>query len=392
VKDRVAIAGVGVAPYRRGPSTRSLGDLVLTACIEAIEDAGLTRDDIDGLCGSTVRPAWVQSALGLHDATWFAHPPIPIGNQLVAAAHAVHAGACRAALVYHSTYVDPSQSGSAAADPFRVRSMLGRGSSQGLLGTGHYDTEPAAPTGQAAYAAWAGRYYALHATVRERVALVAINARAHAADNENAVLRDPLTVEQYLGGPMVRDPLCLYDVEVAVDGADAFVLTSTERARDLRHPLVMLHAATLGLASEPDELATVELDRTGQQVVMEALWRRADLSIADVDVFYPYDGFTFLVLCWMEAAGLCGPGEAPDLVAQSWDLGLGRIMLGGRVPLNTHGGSLAEGGTHGAGALREAVHQLRGRAGPRQVRGAKVALITPGGLFHNAQGALLRAG
>jgi acetyl-CoA acetyltransferase len=125
-------------------------------------------------------------------------------------------------------------------------------------------------------------------------------------------------------------------------------------------------------------------------VVIDALRARSDFWIDDVDVFLPYDGFSIITLNWIENAGWCGPGEAGDFLAEHWDSESGRVLIDGRVPINPHGGSLSEGGTQGSGHVREAVFQLQGRAGPRQVPGASTALVTPGGFFFNAQGMTLR--
>ena len=179
-------------------------------------------------------------------------------------------------------------------------------------------------------------------------------------------------------------------MDVPVDGADAFVITTTERARDMPHEPVLIHAATLGQIDKNAEDQTPSLARHGQHVVIEALKARSDFWIDDVDVYFPYDGFTIITLNWIENAGFCGPGEAGAFLAEHWDAAANRVLIDGRVPMNPHGGALSEGGTQGSGHIREAVHQLQGRAGARQVDGAKTALVTAGGFFFNAQGLMLR--
>ena len=189
---------------------------------------------------------------------------------------------------------------------------------------------------------------------------------------------------------MIRWPLGLLDMDVPVDGADAFVVTSTERARDLPHPPVLVNALTLGMTRYSNEEQTPDLRHHGQQVVVEALRARSDFWTDDMDVYFPYDGFSVIALNWIENLGLCGPGEAGDLLRQSWDAETNRILLDNRIPINPHGGALSEGGTQGSGHLREAVHQLQGLAGQRQVPGARRAVLTLGGFFFNAQGVTLR--
>ena len=221
------------------------------------------------------------------------------------------------------------------------------------------------------YAAWASRYKYEYGASREPFARVALNDRANALRNPHAAMQTPMTMDDYLAARMIREPLCLFDMDVPVDGADAFIITTAERARDLPHAPVLVHAATLGMIAEHEEDQLPSLARTGQHVVVEALRSRSDLWIDDIDVYFPYDGFTIITLGWLESTGWCGPGEAGDLLAESWDEVAGRALLRGRVPINPHGGALSEGGTQGSGHLREAVLQLQGRAGERQVADAQ---------------------
>jgi acetyl-CoA acetyltransferase len=226
---------------------------------------------------------------------------------------------------------------------------------------------------------------------KERFGLVAINDRSNAARNPAAAMREPMTMDDYLAARMIRWPLCLLDMDLPVDGADAFVVTTTERARDMALPAVLVNGVTLGMIDKHQEDQTPSLDRHGQHVVVDALRGKTDFWIDDVDVYFPYDGFTIITLNWFENVGYCGRGEAGDFLASNWDEAGQRILINGRTPVNPHGGSLSEGGTQASGHLREAVHQLQGLAGERQVAGARTALITAGGFFFNAQGMSLRA-
>jgi acetyl-CoA acetyltransferase len=205
-------------------------------------------------------------------------------------------------------------------------------------------------------------------------------------------MRAPITLQDYLDARMVREPLCMLDMDVPVDGADAFVLTSAQRAKALAQPLVRIHAATVGLIDRNDEDQAPGLHHHGQHVVVKALRAKSELWLDDVDIYFPYDGFTIITLGWIENTGWCRPGGAAKFIAEHWDAASNRLLIRGRIPVNPHGGSLAEGATRGTGHLREAVVQLRGQAGERQVRGARTALVTPGGFFFNSQGAILRAG
>ena len=383
IKDQVAIVGLGSTGFARDSGGRSELGLAAEAAVAAIRDAGLERHDIDGVVGTSIPAHRMCETLGLDDVTWFANAMIPVGNALVNAMHAVHAGLCETVLLYHSAYRTPWVSRAAARDPFRRNAASvfapsgGRGDPDNVEGAG-------------AYAAWASRYLYEYGVPREAFGRIAINARSNAAHNPLAAKREPIDMDDYLSARMIRDPLSMLDMDIPVDGADAFVLTTAARALDLPHRAVVVHAACAGLANPPGEDRLPGLRRHGQHVVVDFLRRNADFWLDDVDVYCPYDGFTVLTLAWLESAGWCGPGEAAEFVRSNWDDETNRILIGGRVPVNTHGGSLAEGGTQGSGHLREGVVQLRGDAGDRQVPDARRALITPGGFVFNAQGVMLR--
>jgi acetyl-CoA acetyltransferase len=153
----------------------------------------------------------------------------------------------------------------------------------------------------------------------------------------------------------------MLDMDIPVDGADAFVLTTAERAKKLPHPAVLIHAASIGLGtSDEDQLPS--LGRHGQHVVVDALKAKSDLWIDDVDVFFPYDGFTIITIGWLENTGFCKPGEAARFLADNWDDANNRIVIDGRIPVNPHGGSLSEGATRGTGHIRD--HRQNGVEGP----------------------------
>jgi acetyl-CoA acetyltransferase len=179
-------------------------------------------------------------------------------------------------------------------------------------------------------------------------------------------------------------------MDYAIDGADALVITTAERAKDGPNTPVIIHAAVLGQTDHAVEENLPDLESTGQNVVRDNLWSRSELSLDDVDVFFPYDGFTIIALKWIESVGYCGPGEAGAFLEDNWNTETNRIEIGGRVLVNTHGGSLSEGASQGAGHVREAVLQLRSQAGARQIANATTALVAGGGFFFNAGALLLR--
>lgn len=381
MKDKVAIAGAATTGFTPHNSGRSQASFVAEASIRVLHECGLTAADVDGICGSTPSAASVQKMLGIPDVTWFANPSIPFVNHLAAAASAVHSGLCETVLVYHGAYRLPWNTASSLRDPFRRRSTMGLG----LGGPG-----PETIAGAVGYTAWASRYMHEHGVPKEHFGLVAINDRTNAAQNPAAAMREPITMDDYLTARMIRWPLCLFDMDVPIDGADAFVVTTAERARDLPHPPVLVHAAALGMIDLNEEDQTPGLGRHGQHVTVEALKAKSDFWIDDIDVYFPYDGFTIITLNWFENAGFCGPGEAGAFIEEHWDAASNRILINGRIPVNPHGGSLSEGATQGSGHVREAVHQLQGLAGSRQVPHARRALVTAGGFFFNAQGVTLR--
>jgi acetyl-CoA acetyltransferase len=381
IKDQTAIVGLGGTPYVRDAG-RSAMAMVLDACIEAIRDAGLTASDVDGICGSPIaQPYAVQGALGIPEVTWFCNPTIPFQHQIIEAVHAVHAGTCSTVLCYHGTYRAGGTSRSAAADPFRARS----GPGMNVL-----SSTPDTLFGPVGYAAWASRYLHEYGVGREVLGMVAINDRSNAARNPHAAMRAPLTMDEYLAARMIREPLSILDMDVPVDGADAFIVTTADRAADLPRRPVLVHVAVMGQAGVPYEDQTVDLHHTGQQIAVDRLWRWSDVGLDAVDVFFPYDGFSIITARWFETVGYCGDGEALGFFLDNWDTGGERLQLDGRVLVNPHGGSLSDGGTQGSGHFREAVLQLRGDAGERQAPAVRTALLTPGGFFFNAGAVVLR--
>jgi acetyl-CoA acetyltransferase len=384
IRDRIAIAGVGTSEYSRD-NGKTLTGSALIACVNALRDAGLEAPDVDGVFGSDASNFRMQAALGIPATTWFGNHMRPFSFHLLNAMNAVFAGACDIALVYHSVYRPPGRSRSAASDLLRVSSARGIAGNAPM--TAHMDSI----AGPAGYAAWASRYLYEYADAkREHLGLVAINSRTNAALNDHAVMREPMTMDDYLEARMIREPLGMFDMDLPIDGGDALVITTAERARDLPQPPVVIHAGSLGQTGHPHEDHTVSLRHHAQTIAAQALWERSELTREDVDLLFPYDGFTILSLLWLESLGFCGAGEAGPFVEKAWIDDERRIRIDGRILVNTHGGSLSEGGTQGAGHLREAVHQLRGSAGGRQSSHANVALVAPGGMFFNASAFLLR--
>ena len=383
-RDEVAIVGVGTTPYRRDGGGKTATGLACEAARGAIRAAGLSAGDIDGIGGTSVPTATVQAALGIPSVSWWANSVPPFTLVLGQAVNAVFSGACTTALVYHSTYRGMGASATAATDPFRRHAT---GDAHGH----NVGTTAETPTGTFGYCAWAARYLHEYGETREVLGHVAVNGRTNAGRNPHALYRQPLTMDEYLAARLIREPLSVLDMDPPVDSGDAFVVTTAERARDLTQAPVYVHAATFGRTDHAFADQIEDFSHSGKEVVARQLWEKSDLTLDDVDVVLAYDGFSIMAVSWLEAVGYCKVGEGGAFLREHWDAGENRVLIDGRVPLNTHGGSLSEGASQSAGHVREAVDQLSGNAGTRQVAGARCALVTAGGFLWNATGLVLRA-
>ncbi|MBW8826184.1 MAG: thiolase family protein [Acidobacteria bacterium] len=384
-KDQVAFASAATTGFTRSAGEVTQASLALDACVKAIEAAGIDKSEVNGLIGAN--NGYIQAALGIPEVNYYVGAGVPFGFSIANAVGAVASGQCDVALAYHSIYRNASNSRSASNDPFRARAFASNPNAQ-ALGDGF---GPDTVGGAVGYTAWASRYLHEYNESRDLFGYIAVNDRSNAQRNPAAVMRgEPLTMEDYLNTRMIRWPLSMLDMDVPIDGADAFIITTTERARDMKLKPVLIHACTNGQVAQNEEDQTPSLTHHGQHVTVESLRAKSDIWIDDIDVFFPYDGFTFITVSWIENVGWCGLGEARGFIEDNWDKETNRILIKGRIPVNPHGGALSEGGTQGSGHTREAVHQLQGLAGERQVPGATKALLPMGGFFFNAQGSVLR--
>jgi acetyl-CoA acetyltransferase len=220
---------------------------------------------------------------------------------------------------------------------------------------------------------WATRHMHEFGTTREQLAAVALNARANAQRNPKAVLRGDLTMDEYLTSTPISDPLCLFDCDIAVDGATAVIVSAVEHAPDLDHPAIHVEAVGSALRGRASWDQWEDMTETAAAGAGAQLWSRTDLRPADVDVAGLYDGFTVLTLFWLEGLGFCGKGESGPFVE-----GGARIALDGELPLATSGGQLSAGRLHAFGHLHEVCLQLRGEADGRQVADAQVGAVSAG--------------
>lgn len=390
IKDQVAIVGIGEVGYVRDAKMSEMA-MTAEACIRAIQDAGLTKKDIDGIVAQkSAEFEEIHEGLGIPELYWSQDTTVGtvFGHAVTYAANAVFGGSCNYALVAWTTY-RAGASQSARNDPFRARygttfvggQTRGSGDDARLY---HHNANP--------YGAFGWRYLKQYGLSREAWGLLAINNRSNASRTPTACLRTPITMDDYMNARWIREPLALLDMEIPVDSSTALIITTAERAKALKHRPVYIHATSFGenrFGTHQYELAE-DYEHLSTWVCMRALWHKSELQLKDVDVCYPYDGFTCIATTWIESMGWAPPGGALVFFKKHWDASENRIKVDGRRMFHTHGGSLSYGGSTGASYFPEAVRQLRGQAA-NQVPNAKVALLGVGGFFHNSTAALLRA-
>lgn len=355
----------GVATYGCGEAPGSDDMLLLArAAHAAVADAGLTMQDIDGLAtcsvNATMWPMPVIEHLGINPN--YVNGTMLGGSSFIAhllpSIMALEAGQCKHVLVCYGSAQRSAAFGrkeSTAARKFMDPQPF------------EHPFDPTMPV--AAYAMAAARHMHQYGTTREQLAAVAVSARQWAQKNPEAFMRDPLTIEQVLGARMVADPFTVRDCCLVTDGGGAFVLSRADDAqRGPNAPIYVLGNATAcwnrQISSMPDLTVTAASQSGAQAFAM------AGLTAQDMDVVELYDAFTINTLLFLEDLGFVNKGEAGAFVAS------GAIAPGGSLPVNTNGGGLScvHPGMYGIFALIEAVRQLRGNCGERQVAGAQLAL------------------
>lgn len=373
-EDKVALTGIGASRLGRRLMAAPLA-LTVEACQAAVADAGLTFDDIDGLStypGLDVAGmgeggiSALEGALGFRP-TWIngGMDTFGPGGSVIAAMMAVATGLARHVLCFRTVW----------ESTFSELLKVGKASPPGGRRTNSWQVPFGATSAAHTLALNAQRHFHRYGTTRETLGWIALNQRANAALNPTAIYRDPMSMDDYLSARMITTPFGLYDCDVPCDGAVAVIVSAVDAARDLAKPPIRVEAVGTQIIERTDwdqSTLTHEPQVLGQSA---HLWSRTSLRPADVDVAELYDGFTFNCLSWIEALGFCGIGEAKSFL----DGGV-NIARDGVLPLNTHGGQLSHGRTHGMGLIHEAVTQLRGEAGERQVPGARVAVASSGGL------------
>jgi acetyl-CoA C-acetyltransferase len=379
LRNEIAIVGAYEHPRRWAPD-KTAYQIAAESARAALEDAGLTIKDVDGYATSGVGPIGALSMchhLNLKP-DWIDSTAIG-GSSFVAqvayAGAAIRAGLCRTVLI---TY------GSTAASE---RFAIGTGGGFSQDPPDAFDI-PYGPTIVGAYGLVAQRHMYEYGTTSEQLAEIAVTMRRHAGLNPNAKYREPITVADVLASRVISSPLHLLDCCVISDGGGALVVTSAERARDLKkRPVLVLGA---GIANRHNGIGQRDiLDIAARQSGARA-FARAGVKHSDVDLCMIYDSFTITVLSTLENLGFCELGEGGAFVQN------GRIGLGGELPVNLDGGGLSSNhpGMRGIFLVIEATKQLRGEAGARQVADARIALChgTGGWLGIKHSGATLLLG
>ena len=381
IKDKACIVGIGETPFCRKPGSglTEMG-IQLKASIAALEDAGLQARQIDGIMPFPTlgKAESLAASLGCSNLRFAATMHMGGASPLAAlraATMAVTLGAADYVLVPGGWN---GYSG-AALLMRRADSIPG-----GSITRDFY-----LPFGMTAppqwYALMARRHMHEYGTTHEQLGAVAIAMRKHAQLNPAALMcGKPLTMADYLASPMIADPYRLFDCCLETDGAAAFIVTSVERAMDLKQKPVYVMGTAAGQPYPADEITNrKEFHKTGLTIAAPEAFRMAGITHADVDFAMIYDCFTFEVIQQIEEAGFCKRGEGGAFVEN------GGIELGGRLPVNTHGGLLSQAHVLGISHVVEAVRQLRGECGARQVADAEIGVVTGWGDFGDGSIAIL---
>lgn len=372
-KLNAAITGIGCTDYSKN-SGRTTLKLAVEASQMAIDDAGLKRGDIDGVITHSINdstsPEAVATALNLKDVSfvldWYAGGTVQC-SMVQLAANLVSSGTCKNVLVYRSMN---GRSGNriGGADGDFMYKLRGVGSPFRY------------PYGQISYgqnmSLWAKRHMEVYGTKEEHLGAIAVNQRKNAEFNERAMQREQITLDDYMNGRMIAAPFRLYDMCLENDGACAFIISAAERAGDCAQKPVYIKAAQywgerIG-CDWADAFHWPDMTENFTTYLSPKLYRQAGITARDVDIAQIYDCFTHTVLLGLEGLGFCPKGEGGPFAAS------GAIARDGSIPINTGGGMLSEAYLHGMNPIYEAVEQMRGDSGVRQVKDAEVCVVTSG--------------
>ncbi len=364
LRGKVAVAGVGQAGIGQAHGFSEM-EILVQAAHRAVTDAGLSLQDIDGITTASVastmwampviehlgiRPTFIDSTM-IGGSSFVAH--------LLPAIHALESGQCNAVLICY---------GSTQRTSTLNRATIGNMRKQ--MDPQPYESPYNPLNPLSSYALVAARHMHQYGTTRKNLAEVAVAARQWAQLNPEAVMRDPLSIEDVLNSKMISDPLTVRDCCLVTDGAGAVVLVRADRAKDLKQkPVYVLGNATACWNRQISSMQDLTVSAAQQSGA--AAFKMAGVKANDIDVVELYDAFTINTILFLEDLGFCKKGEGGAFVSG------GRIAPGGELPVNTNGGGLscAHPGMYGIFILIEAIRQLRGTCGERQIQDAKLALV-----------------
>ncbi|MHB8170986.1 MAG: thiolase family protein [Thermincolia bacterium] len=379
-KKKVCIVGIGETEQGKIPNKTSL-QFHSEAAKLAMEDAGITKDEINGVitafsfvdqtfmhcttfaeyAGLTPKFNFTSMAIGGSTAAWMA----------AQAAMAINAGQADVILCVRG---DNTLSG-----------LTSEGMVALIKEMSHIELEyPYGLMTPGGYGLLAQRHMHEYGTTSEQLAAIAVGARKHAALMPNAIKKDPITIDDVINSPMICSPLHMLDCCLISDGGGAFIVASEEKAKNMKNKPVYYK----GLAQESTHQYISQAPNLNEilsnyLIASDKAFEMAGIERKDIDVAEIYDCFTITTLMSLEGLGFCEFGEGGSFVEN------GGIELGGRLPVNTHGGLLSQAHLGGMFHINEAVRQIRGTAGPRQVTDAKNAIVTGNGGLFSAQSILI---
>jgi acetyl-CoA acetyltransferase len=373
IDEDVVIIGIGETPLGKLPGMNSV-EIQALAVLDASRDSGCTLADLDGVINldpyaipNSMFSTTLAEYLGVRPrfcATVDVGGTVSGMTMVQQAAWAIQSGHCHVAVcVFGENTLTGRPVGSHG---MHLNNLLG----------GEEWEEPFGCQGMVIpYALVAQRYFDLYGAGPEDLGAVAVTTRAHALLTDNAMMRKPITVEQHAASRMISSPLRLLDCSLVADGGGAVILTSRAQARRLGARAVALRAMAMR-ATHNSVAVMPDIPDFGMAAAGQDAFESAGIGVGDLDVAELHDAFTISVLVTLDALGFCAPGEAGTLVRS------GATSLGGRCPVNTHGGLLSQAHIGGMLHITEAVRQLRGEAGRRQVPDCRFAAVSGnGGVF-----------
>ena len=379
LSEKGVITGIGETEFTQG-SNKSVSALNMEAALKAIDDAGLSPKDIDGVIpyvtGGVVAEEFITN-FGIEDLKLSVTAPLggasPVASIQTAVA-AVATGICNHVLI-------PIGRNGYSGDRIgnRVQQL------PQFRTVGEFEMPMGAIAPAQLYAPMARRHMELYGTTSEQLAEIAVTIRSNALLNDNAIMKKPLTIDEHQNSRMIADPLRLNDCCLESDGGAAIVVSAAERAKDLRQKPIYIMGVAEGHPDSPSAITQrPELTRLGTAKSAPRAFEMAGVTHKDIDVAEIYDCFTYIVMCQLEDLGFCKKGEGGDFIQG------GRIALDGELPINTHGGLLSQAHIVGLNHVTELVKQLRGTGGKAQIKDAEIGLVTGYGDMGDGAVAIMR--